>query len=159
MTFDMMLQGRGGKGSIFVWASGNGGSQSDSCSCDGYTNSVFTLSVSSTSEHGNKPWYLEECSSTLTTTYSSGESYRERKIVSPRFTFCTVFIRFFFVFYRKCQIVESSVHILYNFLLFSFSLFSTINSRLSHCFALSGSVVNSKFTRRSKIALQSKNYR
>jgi len=66
-----------------VWASGNGGSQSDSCSCDGYTNSVFTLSVSSTSEHGNKPWYLEECSSTLTTTYSSGESYRERKIVSP----------------------------------------------------------------------------
>lgn len=77
-----VLEGRGGKGSIFVWASGNGGSQSDSCSCDGYTNSVFTLSVSSTSEHGNKPWYLEECSSTLTTTYSSGESYRERKIVT-----------------------------------------------------------------------------
>ena len=78
----LVLQGRGGKGSIFVWASGNGGSQADSCSCDGYTNSVFTLSVSSTSEHGTKPWYLEECPSTLATTYSSGESYRERKIVS-----------------------------------------------------------------------------
>ena len=38
----LVLQGRGGKGSIFVWASGNGGSQADSCSCDGYTNSVFT---------------------------------------------------------------------------------------------------------------------
>lgn len=75
------LQGRNGLGSIFVWASGNGGNSHDSCNCDGYTNSVFTLSVSSTSEYGTKPWYLEECSSTLATTYSSG-GYRERQIVS-----------------------------------------------------------------------------
>jgi len=81
-----MLQGRGGLGSIYVWASGNGGSRSDSCSCDGYANSVYTLSVSSTSEHGTRPWYLEECSSTLAATYSSGENYRERKIVR---THCT----------------------------------------------------------------------
>uniref|UniRef100_A0A4W5LEB2 Proprotein convertase subtilisin/kexin type 5b n=1 Tax=Hucho hucho TaxID=62062 RepID=A0A4W5LEB2_9TELE len=73
--------GRKGRGSIFVWASGNGGRSRDHCSCDGYTNSIYTISISSTAESGRKPWYLEECSSTLTTTYSSGENY-DRKIVS-----------------------------------------------------------------------------
>ena len=76
------MQGRGGKGSIFVWASGNGGSAQDSCACDGYTNSIFTLTVSSVSEHNTKPWYLEECASTLATTYSSGHNHIDRKIVS-----------------------------------------------------------------------------
>ncbi|KAK1176048.1 proprotein convertase subtilisin/kexin type 5-like [Acipenser oxyrinchus oxyrinchus] len=73
--------GRKGRGSIFVWASGNGGRSRDHCSCDGYTNSIYTISISSTAESGKKPWYLEECSSTLTTTYSSGESY-DRKIIT-----------------------------------------------------------------------------
>ena len=79
MCFAFSFQGRGGRGSIFVWASGNGGSQSDSCNCDGYTNSIFTLSISSASEKGTKPWYLEECSSTLATTYSSGQNYGEKE--------------------------------------------------------------------------------
>ncbi|XP_077377227.1 proprotein convertase subtilisin/kexin type 5b isoform X4 [Festucalex cinctus] len=73
--------GRKGLGSIFVWASGNGGRSRDHCSCDGYTNSIYTISISSTAESGRKPWYLEECSSTLTTTYSSGENY-DRKIIT-----------------------------------------------------------------------------
>ncbi|XP_077988454.1 furin-like protease kpc-1 [Glandiceps talaboti] len=68
-----VTQGRGGRGSIFVWASGNGGQQQDSCNCDGYTNSIYTLSISSTTEHGAIPWYSENCSSTLATTYSSGD--------------------------------------------------------------------------------------
>merc|ERR1712025_1257104 len=65
-------KGRGGKGSIFVWASGNGGKAEDNCNCDGYTNSIWTLSVASASENGQIPWYSEACSSTLATTYSSG---------------------------------------------------------------------------------------
>ncbi|XP_077200877.1 proprotein convertase subtilisin/kexin type 5 isoform X2 [Paroedura picta] len=73
--------GRGNLGSIYVWASGNGGRSKDHCSCDGYTNSIYTISISSTAESGRKPWYLEECASTLATTYSSGESY-DRKIVT-----------------------------------------------------------------------------
>jgi len=76
-----ITHGREGKGSIFVWASGNGGRDQDSCACDGYTNSIYTLSVSSASQNGLKPWYLEECASTLTTTFSSG-SNREQQIVS-----------------------------------------------------------------------------
>jgi len=67
-----VTRGRNGKGSIFVWASGNGGRFVDDCNCDGYTNSIFTLSISSASQAGFKPWYLEQCSSTLATTFSSG---------------------------------------------------------------------------------------
>lgn len=74
-------QGRGGLGSIFVWASGNGGREHDSCNCDGYTNSIYTLSISSTTQFGNVPWYSEACSSTLATTYSSGNQ-NEKQIVS-----------------------------------------------------------------------------
>jgi len=73
--------GRAGKGSIFVWASGNGGRDHDNCNCDGYTNSIWTLSVSSATENGLIPWYSEACSSTMATTYSSGSS-GERKVVT-----------------------------------------------------------------------------
>ncbi|CAB4056797.1 PCSK5 [Lepeophtheirus salmonis] len=75
-----VVRGRQGKGSIFVWASGNGGRHSDNCNCDGYTNSIFTLSISSATQGGYKPWYLEECSSTLATTYSSGTPGRDGSI-------------------------------------------------------------------------------
>ncbi|XP_030048181.1 neuroendocrine convertase 1 [Microcaecilia unicolor] len=74
-------QGRKGKGSIFVWASGNGGHQGDNCDCDGYTDSIYTLSISSASEHGLSPWYAEKCSSTLATAYSSGD-YNDQRITS-----------------------------------------------------------------------------
>jgi len=76
-----ITKGRKGKGSIFVWASGNGGRERDNCNCDGYTNSIWTLSISSATEKGSVPWYSEACSSTLATTYSSG-SFGERQIVT-----------------------------------------------------------------------------
>ncbi|XP_048733997.2 furin-like protease kpc-1 isoform X6 [Ostrea edulis] len=79
--YDGITKGRGGLGSIFVWASGNGGRDGDSCNCDGYTNTIYTLSISSATEFGNIPWYSEACSSTLATTYSSG-SGGERQIVT-----------------------------------------------------------------------------
>ncbi|RUS76822.1 hypothetical protein EGW08_015420 [Elysia chlorotica] len=82
-------EGRNGKGSIFVWASGNGGSARDSCNCDGYTNSIFTVSISSTSETGKKPWYLEECSSTLATTYSSGAIHEKQMATTDLHNRCT----------------------------------------------------------------------
>uniref|UniRef100_A0A224XK28 furin n=1 Tax=Panstrongylus lignarius TaxID=156445 RepID=A0A224XK28_9HEMI len=76
-----VTKGRSGKGSIFVWASGNGGRDHDNCNCDGYTNSIWTLSISSATENGLVPWYSEACSSTLATTYSSG-STGEKQIVT-----------------------------------------------------------------------------
>ncbi|XP_060593632.1 furin-like protease kpc-1 isoform X2 [Ruditapes philippinarum] len=78
---DGVRLGRNGKGAIFVWASGNGGRQHDSCSCDGYTNSIYTLSISGVSQRITKPFYLEECASTLATTFSSGGG-AEKKIVT-----------------------------------------------------------------------------
>lgn len=80
-SLNFVFQGRGGLGSIFVWASGNGGRDFDSCNCDGYTNSIHTISISSATENGNIPWYSEACSSTLATTYSSG-SGNEKQIVT-----------------------------------------------------------------------------
>jgi len=78
-----VTKGRQGLGSIYVWASGNGGKFQDNCNCDGYATSVYTLSVSSASEHGEIPWYSEQCSSTLATTYSSGSSRAgERKVIT-----------------------------------------------------------------------------
>jgi len=77
-----VVRGRQGKGSIFVWASGNGGRYGDNCNCDGYTNSIFTLSISSATQAGFRPWYLEECSSTLATTYSSGTPGRDGSITT-----------------------------------------------------------------------------
>ncbi|XP_067665685.1 furin-like protease kpc-1 isoform X2 [Haliotis asinina] len=79
--YDGITKGRGGLGSIFVWASGNGGRDGDNCNCDGYTNSIYTLSISSATENGKIPWYSEACSSTLATTYSSG-SGGEKQIVT-----------------------------------------------------------------------------
>ena len=77
----MIQKGRNGKGIIYVWASGNGGRHGDNCDCDGYTGSIYTISISAVSEHQLSPWYAEKCASTLATTYSSG-AYSDHKIVN-----------------------------------------------------------------------------
>ncbi|XP_017958670.1 furin-like protease 1 isoform X3 [Drosophila navojoa] len=82
-------KGRGGKGSIFIWASGNGGREMDNCNCDGYTNSIWTLSISSATEEGNVPWYSEKCSSTLATTYSSGGQSEKQVVTTDLHHSCT----------------------------------------------------------------------
>jgi len=74
-------RGRDGLGSIFVWASGNGGKYDDNCNCDGYATSIYTISVSATTMNEDVPWYSESCASTMTTTYSSG-GFTSPKIVT-----------------------------------------------------------------------------
>ena len=64
--------GRNGKGSIFVFASGNGAGSQDNCNYDGYTNSIYTITVGSVDRMGLHPYYSEQCSAMLVTTYSSG---------------------------------------------------------------------------------------
>ncbi|EFX76306.1 hypothetical protein DAPPUDRAFT_306271 [Daphnia pulex] len=82
-------KGRNGKGSIFVWASGNGGKERDNCNCDGYTNSIWTLSISSATENGAVPWYSEACSSTLATAYSSGAADEKQIVTTDLHHSCT----------------------------------------------------------------------
>ncbi|XP_073835779.1 furin-like protease 1, isoforms 1/1-X/2 isoform X1 [Musca autumnalis] len=85
-----VTKGRAGKGSIFIWASGNGGREMDNCNCDGYTNSIWTLSISSATEDGFVPWYSEKCSSTLATTYSSGSQAEKQVVTTDLHHSCTV---------------------------------------------------------------------
>ncbi|KAL9969268.1 hypothetical protein ACROYT_G021464 [Oculina patagonica] len=69
-------RGRGGKGNIYVWATGNGGLTDDDCNCDGYTTSIYTISIGAISDHGLSTYYTETCASTLAVTFSGG-SHRE----------------------------------------------------------------------------------
>ena len=72
--------GRGGKGSIFVFASGNGATNGDNCNFDGYTNSIYSITVGAIDRKDLHPYYSEQCSAHLVVTYSSGSG---DAIVSP----------------------------------------------------------------------------
>lgn len=75
LTLDAMVRGvndgRNGLGSIYVWASGDGGNDDD-CNCDGYAASMWTISVNSAVNDGETALYDESCSSTLASTFSNG---------------------------------------------------------------------------------------
>nr|CAG4643076.1 EOG090X02T5 [Ilyocryptus agilis] len=64
-------EGRRGLGNIYVWASGDGGSDDD-CNCDGYAASMWTISINSAINDGQNAHYDESCSSTLASTFSNG---------------------------------------------------------------------------------------
>ncbi|KAJ7137679.1 peptidase S8/S53 domain-containing protein [Mycena epipterygia] len=64
--------GRGGKGSIFVFASGNGAASGDQCNFDGYTNSIYSVTVSAVDHKGSRPYYSEACTANMIAAYSSG---------------------------------------------------------------------------------------
>ena len=65
-------QGRGGLGTIYVFAAGNGAAADDNCNFDGYTNSIYSITVGAIDRKGNHPYYSESCSAQLVVTYSSG---------------------------------------------------------------------------------------
>lgn len=64
--------GRQGLGSIYVFASGNGAQSEDNCNFDGYTNSIYSITVGAIDRKGLHPYYSEKCSAGLVVTYSSG---------------------------------------------------------------------------------------
>ncbi|KAF9246400.1 peptidase S8/S53 domain-containing protein [Melanogaster broomeanus] len=64
--------GRDGKGSIFVFASGNGAAFGDQCNFDGYTNSIYSVTVSAVDYKGLHPYYSEPCAANMVVAYSSG---------------------------------------------------------------------------------------
>jgi kexin len=64
--------GRQGLGSIYVFASGNGAQNEDNCNFDGYTNSIYSITVGAIDRKGMHPSYSEKCSAGLVVTYSSG---------------------------------------------------------------------------------------
>jgi kexin len=65
-------KGRGGKGNIYVFAAGNGAASGDNCNFDGYTNSIYSITVGAIDQNNDHPYYSEACSAQLVVTYSSG---------------------------------------------------------------------------------------
>ena len=65
-------RGRGGLGSIYVWAAGNGGKFSDNCNCDGYNNLIETITISSATAAETATSFSESCASIFAVAYSGG---------------------------------------------------------------------------------------
>lgn len=65
-------EGRQLKGAVYVFASGNGGRVNDQCNFDGYTNSIYSITVGAIDHKGFHPSYAETCSAVMVVTYSSG---------------------------------------------------------------------------------------
>ncbi|KAF2403975.1 hypothetical protein EJ06DRAFT_301304 [Trichodelitschia bisporula] len=66
--------GRAGKGTIYVFAAGNGALNDDNCNFDGYTNSIYSITVGAVDRMDRHPYYSEKCSAQLVVTYSSGNT-------------------------------------------------------------------------------------
>lgn len=65
-------KGRQGRGNIYVFAAGNGRGSGDNCNFDGYTNSIYTVTIGGIDRKGKQTYYSEHCSAQLAVTYSSG---------------------------------------------------------------------------------------
>lgn len=65
--------GLGGRGSVFVWAGGNGKRNGDNCNYDGYANDYRTISVTAITGEGKSPWYAEPCAAHLVAAPSSSQ--------------------------------------------------------------------------------------
>jgi hypothetical protein len=72
-TFDHCIQeGRGGKGTIYVWAGGNGRWESDNSNYDGFANSIYTIAVGAVNHYGAHTWYGEPGANLMCSAPSSG---------------------------------------------------------------------------------------
>ena len=64
--------GRGGKGSVILWAGGNGGDVGDNSNYDGYANSIYTIAIGATDSAGKRAYYSEPGSNLVVCAPSSG---------------------------------------------------------------------------------------
>ncbi|XP_022060452.2 proprotein convertase subtilisin/kexin type 4-like isoform X2 [Acanthochromis polyacanthus] len=61
-------KGRSGKGSVFVWAAGNGGMQHDHCGADGYVNSIYNVAIGAVTQTGKPTYFSEPCPGVMAVT-------------------------------------------------------------------------------------------
>ncbi len=54
---------------MYTWAAGNGGESFDSCSADGYVQSIYTIPVGAYNQYGGPAYYDEMCSAKMTVVY------------------------------------------------------------------------------------------
>jgi len=65
--------GRGGKGTIFVWAAGNGKGKENDSNYDGYANSIYAIAVGATDSLGRSSYYSETGANVLICAPSNGD--------------------------------------------------------------------------------------
>ncbi len=66
--------GRNNRGTIFMWAGGNGAEEGDNSNYDGYANSIYTIAVGATDSLGNRAYYSEPGANLIVSAPSSGDS-------------------------------------------------------------------------------------
>ncbi|CAF3726887.1 unnamed protein product [Rotaria socialis] len=71
-----VTHGRHGKGILFVWASGNGGTAGDDCGADGYVSHPNVISIGSINHLGKTTYFGEFCPSTMAVAYTGGRHAR-----------------------------------------------------------------------------------
>lgn len=64
--------GRGGLGSIYTWAAGNGLGSNDNVNYDAYANSRYVIAVGAITDSAVQSWYSEPGAPMLVTAYSNG---------------------------------------------------------------------------------------
>lgn len=64
--------GRNGRGTIWVWAAGNGAHVGDNCGADGYVQSPYTIAIGALGSDGKRAFYSEGCAALLAVAPSSG---------------------------------------------------------------------------------------
>ena len=70
---DGCTNGREGKGSIYVWAAGNGLMTNDNSNKDAYANSIYTIAVTAIDHNGVQSWYAEPGANILVAAPSNGK--------------------------------------------------------------------------------------
>jgi len=63
--------GRGGRGTIFLWAGGNGRHVGDNSNYDGYANSIYTIAIAALANNSTQAYYSEPGANLIVTAPSS----------------------------------------------------------------------------------------
>ncbi|MDA1277201.1 MAG: S8 family peptidase [Verrucomicrobia bacterium] len=74
-------EGRGGKGTVFIWACGNGGEVQDNANYDGYSNSIYTLAVGAIKDNGLRAEYSEPGACLVVVAPSGGSVNSDRRAI------------------------------------------------------------------------------
>lgn len=70
---DAVANGRGGRGTIYVWSAGNGRDDGDYANYDGYVNRPETIGVGAINYRGEQSWYSESGANVLISAPSDGD--------------------------------------------------------------------------------------
>jgi subtilisin-like proprotein convertase family protein len=67
-----LVAGRGGKGSLYFWAAGNGREVGDTCDYDGYLQQGNAVGIGALTDAGDVAWYSEACAALMFVAPSNG---------------------------------------------------------------------------------------